>query len=402
MFQRCETTTFCSGEGEVTLDGQPTFGFEVSGAAREECGQRGFPIRRSSPGRPISTPTAIIEKNREPYFAAVSMQEKKEMTEQIVRLVGGRFLRSNQARTGWIEINGEAARVKVAQALQYRQRLLPKSETADTNVKDSPIKRKHIETARQRYMGVSTKGENGVVRRVQPHKVQTFRNRRECVGTPYLPTEQPTIPDYVSNDELRWAMETNPLHFVRRHQVLEELKSMEFEDTAIGMALDYGPEEPELEEDIPILDGDRDLTKFAHEMRRYSLLAAAMIEPLDDSRQDIAPHRSSSFGEKDPVEVPSRVVSADSTVEPASLDTFDVADEAHAAMEENRRSNEAAASCYDSLATAMFSSDHTPLNQPEEFDDDVQLSPYLHEELVTVVPQHYVQFQDEDGLADLP
>jgi hypothetical protein len=330
------------------------------------------------------------------------MQEKKEMTEQIVRLVGGRFLRSNQARTGWIEINGEAARVKVAQALQYRQRLLPKSETTETNVKDSPIKRKHIETARQRYMGVSAKAENGVVRRVQPHKGQTFRNRRESVGTAYLPTEQPTIPDYVSNDELRWAMETNPLHFVRRHQVLEELKSMEFEDTAIGMALDYGPEEPELEEDIPILDGDRDLTNFAREMRRYSLLAAAMIEPLDDSRQESAPHRSSSFGEKDRVEVPCQVASTDSTVEPASLDTFDVAEEAHAAMEENRRANEAESNRYDSLATATFSSDHTPLNQPEEFDDDVQLSPYLHEELVTVVPQHYVQFQDEDGLADLP
>jgi hypothetical protein len=44
------------------------------------------------------------------------------ITEDIVAAVRGRFLKKDHGASGWIVISGHARRVKVAQALQYRQR----------------------------------------------------------------------------------------------------------------------------------------------------------------------------------------------------------------------------------------------------------------------------------------
>lgn len=69
-------------------------------------------------------PIAIINQNIDRYFAVSTHQEKKDITDEIVKEIQstGRFLRYEPERKKWIRINHETARTKVAQAIQYRQR----------------------------------------------------------------------------------------------------------------------------------------------------------------------------------------------------------------------------------------------------------------------------------------
>jgi hypothetical protein len=68
---------------------------------------------------------ALININRERYFSAKTNLEKKAITEEILSAMEtvGRFLKKARRKPGcWVQVTGEPVRVKVAQALQYRQR----------------------------------------------------------------------------------------------------------------------------------------------------------------------------------------------------------------------------------------------------------------------------------------
>jgi hypothetical protein len=56
------------------------------------------------------------------YLKAPTHQAKKDVCEEILKMMRGRFLRFVSTRNAWVEISEEAARIKVAQAFQYRQR----------------------------------------------------------------------------------------------------------------------------------------------------------------------------------------------------------------------------------------------------------------------------------------
>ena len=67
---------------------------------------------------------ALIADNLKKYFTVSANSHKKLITEDIVSTIlqlGGRFLKMDKAQKGWVQISKEAARIKVAQALQYRQ-----------------------------------------------------------------------------------------------------------------------------------------------------------------------------------------------------------------------------------------------------------------------------------------
>jgi hypothetical protein len=45
------------------------------------------------------------------------------VTERILSVISGRFLKKAKGKAGWVMVTGHPRRVKVAQALQYRQRI---------------------------------------------------------------------------------------------------------------------------------------------------------------------------------------------------------------------------------------------------------------------------------------
>lgn len=83
----------------------------------------------------FSVATALIKKYREAYTLAQN-NEKKAITRGIVATImeKGRFLKKNK-NGDWTTVQSEAARVKVAQALQYRRRrsISMSQEAADSN-----------------------------------------------------------------------------------------------------------------------------------------------------------------------------------------------------------------------------------------------------------------------------
>lgn len=92
-----------------------------------------FVVGQNRPFSPLLTPAfflvllrlALVKHNRARYFAATSNPQKKEVTEEIVCNIYGNFLKRNgkNQRIGWIVVDKHTCRVKVAQALQYRQRI---------------------------------------------------------------------------------------------------------------------------------------------------------------------------------------------------------------------------------------------------------------------------------------
>jgi hypothetical protein len=78
---------------------------------------------------------AIINENKDLYNSFQSRDQKTSATRDIVNLVKssgreiGRFLKFDSAIRGWVEVDDEVARVKVAQALRYKR-----EDDADTKV----------------------------------------------------------------------------------------------------------------------------------------------------------------------------------------------------------------------------------------------------------------------------
>lgn len=73
----------------------------------------------------------LVDLNSARYAEATSRQEKVHITQGVIaaiRAEGGWFLKADQRRDGWIDIDEQLARKKVAQAIQYRRRV----ETIDT------------------------------------------------------------------------------------------------------------------------------------------------------------------------------------------------------------------------------------------------------------------------------
>jgi hypothetical protein len=66
----------------------------------------------------------VIKNNADRYFASEDSIRKRSIQEEIVRIINerGRFLEFDKAQDGWKQICNNLARVKVAQALQYRVR----------------------------------------------------------------------------------------------------------------------------------------------------------------------------------------------------------------------------------------------------------------------------------------
>ena len=73
----------------------------------------------------------MIKENRDSYIDASTQKEKKETCDRVIRMVRGRFLRFNPERNCWTEMDEESKRTKVAQAFQYRQRLIAQNEDPD-------------------------------------------------------------------------------------------------------------------------------------------------------------------------------------------------------------------------------------------------------------------------------
>lgn len=66
----------------------------------------------------------LVKMNRERYFNAATNQEKRDITMEIVYELcrKGRFLEKQKDSSSWIVLDTERARIKVAQAVQYKHR----------------------------------------------------------------------------------------------------------------------------------------------------------------------------------------------------------------------------------------------------------------------------------------
>ena len=70
---------------------------------------------------------AIIDVHQARFYSAASRHEKIQITQEIVNFIAqrGRFLKFDEERSGWAEVDGEVARSKVGHACRYRQRRQP-------------------------------------------------------------------------------------------------------------------------------------------------------------------------------------------------------------------------------------------------------------------------------------
>lgn len=97
----------------------------------------------------------LIDKCRESYFQAQKSQ-KKVITLDIVEMIlskGGNFLKYDKRCKKWVSISTESARIKAAQALQYRQRRLGEKESDDLQSQASS-------TSTPTKQGLSTFGDS--------------------------------------------------------------------------------------------------------------------------------------------------------------------------------------------------------------------------------------------------
>jgi hypothetical protein len=88
----------------------------------------------------------IIKQNLRRYFSVSTHTDKKMITEEIVDEVTrlGRFLRYDKDHEHWLVMDRENARIKVAQALQYRQRRVAKGlESMDDSPEPNPLPPSH-------------------------------------------------------------------------------------------------------------------------------------------------------------------------------------------------------------------------------------------------------------------
>jgi hypothetical protein len=91
---------------------------------------------------------AIIDENKDHYNSFQSRDRKTSTTREIVNLVKtsgeeiGRFLKFDSAIRGWVEVDDEVARVKVAQALRYKR-----EDDADSRVSARKTRSKRQQNA---------------------------------------------------------------------------------------------------------------------------------------------------------------------------------------------------------------------------------------------------------------
>jgi hypothetical protein len=92
---------------------------------------------------------SIINEKKDLYNSFQSRDEKTSTTRDIVNVIKtsgeeiGRFLKFDSATRGWVEVDDEVARVKVAQALRYNR-----EDDANTKVSARKTRSKHQQNAR--------------------------------------------------------------------------------------------------------------------------------------------------------------------------------------------------------------------------------------------------------------
>jgi hypothetical protein len=179
-------------------------------------------------------PEAIVTKNREQYCSAKSHREKREIVDNILKELGGRFLRANKAEDGWTEVSRDVACVKISQAIQYRRRRVDQK-------KIRPAETKVIAEAGK----VPPHSLNDVQSSPMRRRVSSGQQHHDRLADRNWPLQNSHNSDarsnvFVSNEEIRWALGVPPSP-VRQPTRTREEKFDEQVDTMIGMA--YGDQQ---------------------------------------------------------------------------------------------------------------------------------------------------------------
>jgi hypothetical protein len=207
----------------------------------------------------------MVTEHCESYMNAATQQAKKETCEKIIRMVRGRFLRLDVLRKVWVEINEEAARIKVAQAFQYRQRRLNQKDSSSAvwTGNDSPKK--------------DRKRKLNPVSSVLP-------NHNQVAMYPSMRCQQPSDSEdnTASIDEIRWVLgmqpslpqQQTPLH--HSNNAMDSFSNMNYDadDVAIGIpaAMRALPNEQFAHRFVQPAD---DFNDFMERMRRNSILSSS-------------------------------------------------------------------------------------------------------------------------------
>jgi hypothetical protein len=176
---------------------------------------------------------AIVTRNREQYCTAKSHREKREIVDNILKELGGRFLRANKAENGWTEVSRDVACVKISQAIQYRRRRVDqkKKRPTETTVMADAGKVSHHSPSDL---------HSPMLRRVSSGQQHHDRlaDRNWALQNSRNSDSRSTV--FVSNEEIRWALGVPPSP-VRQPTRTREEKFDEQADTMIGMA--YGDQQ---------------------------------------------------------------------------------------------------------------------------------------------------------------
>jgi hypothetical protein len=215
----------------------------------------------------------MITEHCESYMNASTQLAKKESCEKIIHMVRGRFLRFDVLNKGWVEITEEAARVKVAQAFQYRQRRLNQKDSSSAVWSvDDPQKK---DRKRKLHSASSAAPD---------HNNETIY--------PSMRYQQPSVSEdnTVSIDEIRWVlgMQTSlPQHQPSMQQpsnIIESFSNVNrnIDDVAIGMpaSMRMLPSEQYLQQ---LTQPAPDFTDFMERFRRNSMLSATNVDDCDSA-----------------------------------------------------------------------------------------------------------------------
>jgi hypothetical protein len=177
---------------------------------------------------------AIVTRNREQYCTAKSHREKREIVDNILKELGGRFLRANKAEDGWTEVSRDVACVKISQAIQYRRRRVDQKKTR-------PAERKVIAEAGK----VPPHSLSDVQSSPMGRRVSSGQQHLDRVTDRHWPLQNSRDSDsrstvFVSNEEIRWALGVPPPPVRLPTRTIEE-KFDEQADTMIGIA--YGDQQ---------------------------------------------------------------------------------------------------------------------------------------------------------------
>jgi hypothetical protein len=209
----------------------------------------------------ITRRQALIAENCELYLNAATHQSKKDVCESIMKLVRGRFLRFVTARNEWAQISEDAARVKIAQAFQYRQRRLSQRESG-------------------RIDGGSGQESDEQIRKRPLSPVPSIWPNRSPPGG--YPTSQHTVSsesvdNYITIEEIRWALGLQPSlpEQQQPNPATSRFSSMNsIDDFAIGrpaaLSASHNPQNFQV-----ALQSSRDVNDISSAMGFNSMLASA-------------------------------------------------------------------------------------------------------------------------------